>query len=360
LQTNQEIRSVLAGLDGTALAVSKGMARLFSFITVLLLLLTLVPRNALCDQKIDRVTFPELEQLMHQLSRGREYETRMQVMRLAMREKLLGHIWRKTQVDPDFRMGALRFRELFEKLETFKVFENDTNLALQADSERRSDFYVLNGGWGAINKNTFEEANGRGLMLLPLHVFLGAVGYQDENYQLTLLLALYNESLSPHPVKTPPVQLLERVDWKRLFPATEAELYRTSPQPVSPSAASSQQKDERLLFAGGGFTGVGGGGDVLSLIVKLELIDGYFKNGPGTVLSEFCFLRWSDPTFFLDDVFKSEIESDPRVQMIELDKPSEGKGRILIPRFKAEDQDKLKQTTGLARICLCALQERRK
>jgi len=288
-------------------------------------------------QNIDSVKFEDLDKAQKNVAQAPDYQKGMIVLRQMMKQKLLGNIWLQYQANPELKMGVLPARELFAKLEKFNLFQNDTKTLLQADPERISDFYVLNENWGIINREGIEKTNHKGLILLPMHIFLGSAGYQDENYKLSLLLALYNQSLDKAERDG-----FGKLDFERLFPKTEKELYR--------------KKDKKS--DGGGFTGVGGGGDDISISVKAQMINYSLAPVQHTPLLPYCATRWSDPNQFALDVLDFELESRKEIPKVIVEQSREGQYRIVVPRFKQHVELGVKLAAKLSIIHLCELLEK--
>jgi hypothetical protein len=310
---------------------------------------SLLPNNVTYAQNFDgEISFDRIQELAKSTADQPEYQAAMQLLRLQMRFTLLPNLWKATQENPDFQVGAVRTSDLFQKLNRFNLFQNDSEFVLQADQERKSDFYVLNENWGAINTEQMRPIlKTESGLILPLHIFLGANGYQDENYQLSLALVLLDKSMSAN-------SDLEKIGIPKLFPQKKEDLYRLEPQLIKKGPDGDKQK--LLRRSKGGFTGVGGGGDGRSLQVKFELISKYlFAFSNPKLSSQACFRKWADPLAFLQDVFEVEIESSMQVEEVKLDY-SENNWRILLPFYDPLDKQRLQTVMQQSLVILCHIQ----
>lgn len=322
------------------------------------LLFTLIgllsPSFGYSDQNIDRLDFKGVLKAVRETRKEKAYASTMQQLRQLMRDRVLGNIWQENLKNPNLKLGHLKTTELFKKLESFDLFQNTTEIALQADRDRRSDFYAQQENWGVINKETLENANPEALIALTLHVFLGAAGYEDDNYQLGLMLIHYNNSIGPSANEK-----LRVINFNQLFPRSSTEVYRTHPKQVF-AQNGSLLKNSKLLSkeSGGGFTGVGGGGDILSLQIKQEIFSYVFVVSDSFPdLTPACRLRWRNPTAYAADVFNIEIESDANVEEVTSASSENGRAKILIPRFDVKYKGLLRSTAVIAIYNLCEIQQ---
>lgn len=195
--------------------------------------------------------------------------------------------------------GALNLYEMFARFQAVKIYTDFTNeTPTQADPARKTDFYLPDYQMAVLNKDyLFSEPKQRQGILI--HVFLGASGYDDENYSLKVALEMLEMSLERNP-------LAKNVNVKALFPQTEGELYRKTRYVAVPQPKVGE-KDQVLIA--GGFTGHNGGGNSQSGWVKSQLllfssmISSYAveKNWP-------CQVAWSTPTAYIVDVQALQIE----------------------------------------------------
>lgn len=285
-----------------------------NFIAKIALVLMQMPVFSFAVKNLDSSS---LSQVLQSLSFQQETEGQkllIPLLRKAFREKALPHIWSEYQRNPNLSFGVLSAKELFEKLDKFQLFQSTPNNSYQLDKERMDDFYLTDTCIGVINNETLGH-DSSAIVALVLHVFLGACGWQDENYELLLALLSYEASLESS-LDNP----IHRIDHKRLFPANLNELVRN------------HNKTSKELLLSGGFTSVGGGGDVNSIKTKL-LMYSYLFSLNEVPLTPTCLKRWEDPTRLVMDIQEVEIESVAAVSKVELAKDHPSKIKIIIPKF---------------------------
>lgn len=159
------------------------------------------------------------------------YQPLIQRLREVIREGHLGNIYQLYRENPDLKLGALPLKELFQGLEKFNIFQNNTDSALVGDQQRESDFYIPGEFWGIMNTPALHSTPNRVFVLLGLHIFLGSVGFDDEHYQLTLALILYNQALNQS-LRHPDPKTKEP-NFLSLFPMTENKLYLKKTEPLA-------------------------------------------------------------------------------------------------------------------------------
>lgn len=333
-----------------------GIRRFFRATTGLILFLlmwTASSKPALANPIVDTIDMGDLLVLMSLRQQDPRTEQVMATLRGGIREHLLGELLRKSQRDPEMKLGALRVSELFEKLENFRVYENRTGTPVVADPERESDFYIPHESWGIVNQSHVRRLSPSGVAALALHVFLGGSGYQDENYQLSLALLIYNQALSD---KRSP---LNSLPLERLFPqSTEKLLAGERKKQVLLAQASPVErplygKSPRIV-SNGGFTGVGGGGDGSSVSTKLELLT-YIFVAHSKIANQACTGRWRDPLQFAQDVLTIEVESRPGASEPFNETLSDGSRRLVIPSVDANDAKLLEAVVVLSLFRLCEI-----
>jgi hypothetical protein len=166
-------------------------------------------------------------------------------------------------------------------------------------------------------------------MALTLHIFLGSAGYQDEDYQLSLALLLFDTSLAADA----PSQL-NNVRFTELFPRKISDLYRQFPAAIPKTIGVIETfSDKHILIASGkgGGTGVGGGGDMQSILIKIRMIRYAFALAQVPNLPATCKMRWADPTTYISDVLQLELESDPRLRELQVQQTSGVNARLILP-----------------------------
>ncbi|MCK6596208.1 MAG: hypothetical protein L6Q37_08980 [Bdellovibrionaceae bacterium] len=305
-----------------------------NFIAKIALVLMQVPVFSFAVKTLDS---SDLSQVIQSLSFQQETEGQkllMPLLRKALREKAFPHIWEEYQKNSNLSFGILSAKELFEKLDKFQLFQSTPNNSYQLDKERMDDFYLTNTCVGVMNNETLVH-DSSALVALVLHIFLGACGWQDENYQLSLALLSYEESLASSS-ESP----IHQIDHKRLFPANFNELIRNH-----------NKTTKELLFSGG-FTSVGGGGDVNSLKTKL-LMYSYLFSLNEVPLTPTCRKRWENPTRLVMDIQDVEIESRAEYSKVELAKDHSSNVKIIIPKFSTRVSKIADLVAILALATLC-------
>lgn len=236
-----------------------------------------------------------------ELEKHPELPAKMKEIRRVIQNQLPS-LYKKSLQDKSLNVGIVNIREMFAKFEQVRVFENTSlSIPFQLDSQRASDFYITDLKIGFFNGESLGS-NYWGRFGILLHVFLGASGYEDEDYALTMALVLAEQKL-----KTPEHQLFGKVDFKRITPQTLEQMQR---KPGRAETTLPSSEASRMMLGGGGFTGVGGGGDGSSVSTKFEML----MMAPvqkGSFSSKFpCFKAWSDYTTFIFDLQNFELESN--------------------------------------------------
>ena len=275
----------------------------------------------------------EAEQIVDRnnyLKANTHYEKTNTEVRNALKYKLLGELFKKGQETPPFKLGALSISQMFRRFETVDTMENHSTKTVAGDAERQSDFYLTNRGIVLFNKSTLNyPAETRALLLI--HVFLGASGYQDEDYALSLALVIANDLLKP-PL---PDQQQLNFNLEDLFPNNSEDLFRAAVPPPTGRRGkldSGSAKEKQLILAGG-FTGVGGG-DGTSIQMKWNLLANYTGQRISLYPVHQCGAAWGDTTEFIKLILNSELESDSnfkgKPQLVQTGKK---KWKVRIPRY---------------------------
>lgn len=205
--------------------------------------------------------------------------------------------------------GALNLAEMFRRFQNVRIFHAPSGEQIvQADIHRRTDFYLPSCQIAVFNQQFF--------LLLPamqkniiIHVYLGASGYEDNNYQLTMALLSAEKHLSDSG-NTSDTKITD------LFPQTPEQLYWRPNAQVLPN--NNWSPTEKQIFIAenimkdGGFTGSGGGGDGSSAFLK-ELLLKYTKEQIFSYTKANhlpCHQVWSDQITYKRDIQKLKIESN--------------------------------------------------
>ena len=207
-----------------------------------------------------------------------------------------------------FHYGALNFRELFNEFAKVRFFISGKSERIQAGSDRLTDLY-FRGKYAVIFNENFNLAPETGKEGIILHTLLGAIGLEDENYQLTVAIELaamcesarrgLSENLSDA------VAICHSIDLETIFPASHQDL--VAHKEGSDSVYISHDGGRSLRLAGG-FTGVGGGGDSRSLVFKLQFAGFSVPEWREKIFSPECAANWKDGTSFLLDIMPLRIE----------------------------------------------------
>lgn len=297
--------------------------------------LILLPGFAFAVQPLNSGNLSEVVQSLNTYQESDKQKFLMPLLRKALREKALPQIWEEYQKNPDLSFGALKAKDLFRKLDKFQLFQSTLNNSLQLDKERIDDFYLTAQGLGVVNKEALGH-DPNAITVLALHIFLGSSGWQDENYQLSLALLSYEASLSS-PSQSP----IHRINHKKLFPANRNELIRNYKNNRSDS-----------LGGDGGFTSVGGGGDVTSIKTKLMMYSYIFSLNEVPLTSQ-CRQRWENPTRLVMDIQEVEIESVADTNQVQLAKGEHSIIKILIPKFSTKNSEIADAVAALSLAALC-------
>ena len=199
---------------------------------------------------------------------------------------MLPRTFRMAMADRTLSFGALNLYMMFSRFEAVKVYPNylEEN-PVQVNPHRDTDFYLADYQMAVLNRGFLfsEPARRRDILL---HVFLGAAGYEDEDYQLTVALKSAELVLARD-------RSVNGVNFHSLFPQSEGDLYR------------------KPTLMAGGFTGTNGGGEDSPAWVKTELLKwaaaakeiSIERNWP-------CKFAWSNPNTYIADIQELRIEAN--------------------------------------------------
>lgn len=296
--------------------------------------LILLSTYAYADKNLSDINLGDLAQSMTSYQKSENQKVLMPLLRKAFREKVLSGTWAEYQKNPDFSLGALKAKDLFQKLDGFQLLQATTNGPLHLDPERVDDLYLTSTGYGLVNKVALKHES-KTLTALTLHIFLGASGWQDENYQLSLAILSHEASLL-----SPSHDPIKKIDHQRLFPKNSNELNRS----------------EKQSGGDGGFTSVGGGGDGNSLTTKLLMYSYIFALNE-VPMSSFCRKKWEDPTQLAIDIQNVEIESIENFNTVQEVKINSNSWKVLIPKFSTKNSDLAEVVAILSLSSLCRILE---
>lgn len=202
-------------------------------------------------------------------------------------------------------LGALSINEMFDRLQKVRVFTDfHSSQPTQADVHRKTDFYIPECSIGVLNKQyLFLTIEGRKRILV--HVFLGAAGYADNDFQLTNALLTAEKQLSNS-------RSHHQIDLSSLFPQNKEDLYwRPIAQPF-PTMTYDSPRQILIAKRGGGYTGAGGGGDGSVSLVK-DILRNYTPeqiNYYTETANLPCQQAWSNYATYLRDIQDLKIETN--------------------------------------------------
>jgi hypothetical protein len=239
----------------------------------------------------------------------------------------------KAALDGNFHYGALNFRDLFSNFEKVKFYILSAPVKIEVSAERPSDIYLLGKNAVILNQDFFKAAN-MGRAGVVLHTLLGASGYQDENYQLSTLLHIANLCLnqseldgqSAADVKT----ICESIDMEKSFPQNRARLFRPGLKTGLDlhlfDASGAELNRSFAEGGGGGFTGVGGGGDYRAVIFKMGMMGFAIPEWRAQIVERECSERWPTTQDFLNEFLPMRIEISETVREVKF-----STDKILVP-----------------------------
>lgn len=277
------------------------------------------------SQSLAKVTTPaELRNLYQRGQLSPLNESLQQAMRTQMKEVILSDLYQEAQKNPHLKIGTAKIADVFAAIDKCQVLQADAGYSLIAQDHRSSDFYAIGTNLAVINLETLDAVKKfpLGILGIYLHICLGADGIDDRNYDVSLALmssrlidfkSFQNESSQGSQAK--PVASLE----KTLELKGKSQFRLATPVPpaaeeIPPSssrlpAPNSPTKIPLRLQKGGGYTGVGGGGDVMSFLVKAEMLSWAPFLGKIGGIPEVCQERWKNPQTFIDELLNLQIES---------------------------------------------------
>ena len=154
------------------------------------------------------------------------------------------------------QIGWLNFDELKKEWSNVDIWFNHSHKAILGSGNRIGSIYLVEQKVVILNYSLFDELTRGNRISLPInasfdlihtHEFLGALGYPDDNYEISLYIRMRD---FPN-------------DYQPLFPAVESAL--------TAHLEKNQRRVQNVRFQladAGSSTGVGGGGDPASAVVK--------------------------------------------------------------------------------------------
>lgn len=229
-------------------------------------------------------------------------------LRAAARTVLLKDYYDIYLMDPTARVGRLELKTIFEAIDRCQVFENSSETPLMAEKLRDTDIYIRDSNVGIFNREVLKyQKHLFAVVGIYLHVCFGSSGLDDKNYDLTTgLLApqIFRQDINfDNATKINYLDIL-------YFPSkVNFRLNEATPIDQEFMSSTTQGIPVYTKLAGGSYTGVGGGGDALSLLTKINLLRwaphlATLKELPGK-----CKTIWADPLNFIDHVLQMQIES---------------------------------------------------
>lgn len=210
--------------------------------------------------------------------------------------QLLPNAYKNAQKNISY--GALNLAEMFERFKGVRICENYySKTPIQGDPNRTTDLYLPEQKFGILNFG-FHIAGRNSQQRILIHVFLGASGYEDDNYQLTLALQEAEKSNS--------------AEVMAMFPQTKEQLsWKPKHKPISKNVIL---QNEQIIVAGGGYTGSNGGGDSSSTVIKEALMN-YAPGIPEFTRKENmpCAHAWANIHSYKQDILSIKIESNKEV-----------------------------------------------
>ncbi|MGZ3771447.1 MAG: hypothetical protein ACXVCP_18020 [Bdellovibrio sp.] len=279
------------------------------------------------------VTVEQVYSENQDLRKDQQYEAVQEQLRSLIKTGILGELYKASLKNRNFKMGSIVFSELFRKFDSVNVLA--ANIPLKADPRRPTDLYLTKESLILVNSD-FNALPNLARRAIVVHTFLGASGYRDNNYSLTLALLAKNEALKP---------MANEED-----PATDSEKYR------SDKISWNKLNFARLMMVdGGGFTGVGGGGDGTSVQAKLDMLSNMDYARTMFPESNECSGTWSSLTDFAKSIMEARIESAENIDVPKFDYSDKTQAPlILIPRYlpKLKEIPEAAITKIMAMICV--------
>jgi hypothetical protein len=150
------------------------------------------------------------------------------------------------------KIGKLDLTHLSDELNTVEWAYFDLGFLLGSGGKRISSVYFIEKKQVVINWYSFKNMEGNPVPMFSwaLHEGLGALGYQDENYEISGAISF----MANHPE-------LEKDLLKKYAPLFKA---------------FDRENKERLYLLAGGATVVGGGGDAAIIELKQQMLNYFF------------------------------------------------------------------------------------
>ncbi len=236
--------------------------------------------------------------------------------------KFLGNLYEVFKQDPTKQIGDIKLADAFASIDKCEVLQNAIGVPMVADSNRSSDFYALNRNFGILNDELLAAKAPQGVVMIYIHVCLGADGWNDEYYEKTLALLSANEFMGQMVLAANDAvdDRLRAISPEKLLSNKGSSLRKEMPTKIDPTKELKdkdlKKEPSKVIIKGkdpGSYTGVGGGGDIWSVMIKLELVKDTLIVHKYKELDPLCASRWQDPNVFLDDVLNIKIESDAGV-----------------------------------------------
>lgn len=277
------------------------------------------PANDIYSSVCGWMSKDEFNRYLTEIESDPEQVANLQKTRDRVKDFILPKLRQLSKQQPDFQLGSIHLEDMFYKFDRVRLFSSAQESSVQIDLERRSDFYLPEFRIAVLNPHAVHpdiEAS-RGILL---HILLGASGYLDENYELTMALEMADHLLRDSSSSGSSTLVNSGIDWERLIPMNSVKINHPKHQFTARERQESfsgldkmyypllERIDERIFVADGGTTGAGGGGDSTVAGLKLELL----KKMPiqeGLIgKSEPCYKAWSDHSNYIRDMQLLKIE----------------------------------------------------
>lgn len=267
----------------------------------------------------------------------------------------------KAKKDASFHFGAVNFRQMFREFEKVKFYVLTANDSAQVSRERPTDVY-LRGKFIVILNRDFNSGSDLGKAGILLHTMLGAIGYNDENYQLTTAIHIASMCLNTTDLVGDENRnaVCNAIDFDRIFPQSRSSLRHGPETEGDHDVHFSKDAEKPFQVAsgdGGGFTGVGGGGDHRAIALKVEIVGSSIPQWRSKILPADCNSQWKDANDYLRDFLPLKIEvsdSVSEVRFLSLPKDRSLKGfSALFPARVLNDQRETAEAllTIIKKVC---------
>lgn len=292
------------------------------------------------DYRRKIVSVDQIVAEFEKLKRDPKYLAQMQELRTNIKTELSGLY----QTQP--QLGALNVRDMFARFDKVFIGWNKMQLPFQADLERDSDFYLPGYNIAILNPE-LEKASSIGRLGVIIHVMFGASGLDDENYQRTLGVLIAEMQ-----IRNP--QLFKTVNIQHLFPSSPAQLSYRPPQGDRKILQFSDDANKRIIVAGGGFTGVGGGGDSSAFTVKYAMIqlNPVAEKMLNPQAAAKCVRAWQNYTNYLWDVMNVPMESISGSTNVHMHQSDKGRS-IAVPKTYGYSNESMRELAEQGVEVLC-------